>query len=191
MLATCGIFFNSASHYFLQAAKPETEPIVGDTIADCGVAVCGRIDITRREEIVRKFVAAVLMVPMLTSGCATLFMGTTDHMTVLTDPTGAQVTVNGEPKGLSPTSFTVPSDQTLNVHVAKEGYQPQDIENNPTSRSGYELLSLAAGLIPLVVDRADGAALGHETTTMNVHLVPQPIASLKADAAILRASDPH
>ena len=122
----------------------------------------------------RKLIASLSILSLLVSGCATLLAGTTDKMSVLTDPGGAQVTVNGEPKGPSPVSFTVPSDKELNIHVTKDGYQPQDVQSVPTDRGGYEMASLLLGLFPLIIDRADGAAMGHPNTNITVHLEPVP-----------------
>jgi hypothetical protein len=107
------------------------------------------------------------------SGCATILKGTTDHITVVTDPPGARVSVNGEDKGVSPVTFPIASDQTASIQVTKDGYQTEEVENEPTERSGYALWDVARGLIPLLIDRSDGAVMGHETTTTAVHLKPK------------------
>ena len=115
----------------------------------------------------RRLLVAVALTAM---GCATILKGRTDNITVVTDPAGAQVIVNGETKGLSPVTFAVPSDQALDIKLTKDGYQPAQVSNLPTERSGYELWDVVGGIIPLLIDRNDGAVMGHETTTTVVHL---------------------
>jgi hypothetical protein len=131
----------------------------------------------------RKLIASLSILSVVVSGCATLVMGTTDNMSVHTNPSGAQVTVNGEVKGLSPVSFKVPSDKELNIQITKDGYQPQDVQSVPVDRGGYELGSLALGLIPLIIDRADGAAMGHPNTNITVILEPVPVAAANSTSA--------
>jgi PEGA domain len=118
--------------------------------------------------------ALALVVCILAGGCATVLKGRTDQIAVVSDPQGARVTVNGEYKGLSPVTFAVPSDRALDIQVTKDGYQSEQVENLPSDRSGYELMDLLSGLFPLLIDRTDGASMGHETTTTVVRLKPLP-----------------
>ena len=115
----------------------------------------------------------LLALALAAPGCATILKGRTDQITVVTDPPGAQVVVNGEPKGLSPVTFAVPSDQSLDIKATRDGYKPEEVSNEPSERSGYELWDVLGGIIPLLIDRNDGAVMGHETTTTVVHLEPQ------------------
>ncbi len=106
------------------------------------------------------------------SSCATLLKGTTDNMAVVSDPVGAKVTVNDEAKGTTPISFSVPSKENLNIHVSKEGYQSQDVYSVANFRWGYEIWAFLAYIVPFIVDLSDGAAWGHEPTTITPHLEP-------------------
>ena len=81
--------------------------------------------------------------------------------------------MNGDFKGTSPVTFAVPSDQALDIRIEKDGYQAADVQNLPTERSGYGIWDVVGGIIPLIVDRSDGAIMGHQQTTMAIHLERQ------------------
>ena len=104
--------------------------------------------------------------------CATLLKGKTDQITVISEPSGAKVSVNGDEKGTTPVSFDVPSKEDLNVHIAKDGYQAQDLNNPAKTRWGWETFSFFSYVIPVFVDMGTGAAWGHDELTMTTHLEP-------------------
>ncbi len=122
---------------------------------------------------------------LFSSSCATMLKGTTDNMAIISDPVGAKVTVNDEPKGTTPVSFSVPSKQDLNIHLSKDGYQAEDIYSEANFRWGYEIWAFIAYVIPFVVDLSDGAAWGHDPTTLTTHLEPiaQPSPAAPSAAA--------
>ncbi len=127
--------------------------------------------------------ASIASLALVCSSCATMLKGTTDNMVVVSDPSGAKVVVNDELKGnTTPVSFTVPSKQDLNVHVSKDGYQSQDIYSGASFRWGYEIWAFIAWVIPFVVDLSDGAAWGHDPTTLTAHLEPLPQANVTPSA---------
>ena len=109
---------------------------------------------------------------LLGSSCATMLKGTSDEITVVSDPSGAEVSVNDADKGPTPLTFTVPSKQDVNVTVAKAGYQPENLQDPVSFRWGYEAWAFLAYIIPMVVDLSDGAAWGHDHLTMTAHLEP-------------------
>ena len=115
-----------------------------------------------------------LMLSALASGCAYMLKGTTDNMTVITDPEDAEVTVNNRNKGLSPVSFSVPSNEDLDIRLSKAGYQPKEVTSRALFRSGYEAWSFVEFVIPMVIDMSYGAAWGHDPTTITERLDPAP-----------------
>ena len=121
---------------------------------------------------------------LMVSGCATMLKGTTDQITVISDPPGAQVTSNSSPVGVTPVSFTVPSKEDLNLQVSKPGYQAATMQNEANFRWGYEIWAFLAYIIPGIVDCADGAAWGHDNLVMTTHLEPVAAAAAPPAAAI-------
>lgn len=120
----------------------------------------------------RLAVCALAACSLIGSSCATMLKGTSEEITVVSDPSGADVQVNDADKGPSPVSFTVPSQQDLNITVAKAGYQPEDLQDPTSFRWGYEVWAFIAYIIPMIVDLSDGAAWGHDHLTMTAHLEP-------------------
>ena len=136
--------------------------------------------------------AGLVAFACLSCSCATLLKGTTDQITVISDPAGAQVTSNDSSVGVTPLSFTVPSNKDLNIKVSKAGYQPQNMQNEANFRWGYEVWGFLAYIIPDVVDCADGAAWGHENLVMTTHLEPntQPVAAQPAAVPVTAGPAP-
>ncbi len=67
--------------------------------------------------------AGFLALSFLVSSCATMLKGTTDQVTVISDPPGAQVTSNDSLLGVTPVTFTVESKRDfLNLQVSKDGF---------------------------------------------------------------------
>ena len=141
---------------------------------------------------IRSLAAYALSASLLfSSSCATMLKGTTDNMAVVSDPIGAKVTVNDDVKGTTPVSFSVPSKQDLQIHVSKEGYQSQDLYSAANFRSGYEIWAFIAWVIPFIVDLADGAAWGHDPTTITAHLDPLAQPSPVAPTAVPSLTAPN
>jgi hypothetical protein len=117
-------------------------------------------------------VYALAVCALISSSCATMLKGTKDEISVVSDPAGAEVTVNETQEGTTPVTFTLPSKQDLNITVAKAGYQPEDLQDPVSFRWGYEAWAFIAYVIPMVIDLSDGAAWGHDHLTMTAHLAP-------------------
>jgi hypothetical protein len=133
-------------------------------------------------------VYALAVCSLLGTSCATLLKGTSDEITVVSDPPGAEVTANESKKGPTPVSFTVPSKEDLNISITKAGYQQEDLQDPAKFRWGYEAWSFIEWVIPMVVDLSDGAAWGHEHLTMTAHLEPNGQPNPAAEGAPPAAS---
>ena len=114
--------------------------------------------------------------------CASMLKVTKEEITVVSDPSGAEVTANETQEGTTPVTFTLPSKQDLNITVSKAGYQPEDMQDPVSFRWGYEAWAFLAYIIPMIVDLSDGAAWGHDHLTMTAHLEPNGQATSAAGA---------
>ena len=83
-------------------------------------------------------VSCVLLVACLaSSGCATVINGSTQRVTVASDPPGAQLYVNDAPAGVTPAFVDVPRrDPDLELRLEKDGYEPAVLPLE-RSRSGW------------------------------------------------------
>lgn len=128
------------------------------------------------------FTTALALVFLAGSGCATLLKGSNEQVMVSSDPSGANVSINGQQTGTTPYVTTVPSSQDLHIEVSKPDYQTASITDDTSIRWGYEIWSFIEFVIPLGVDLADGAAWGHDQTMIAAHLEPLPQAAATAPA---------
>ena len=110
----------------------------------------------------RRFVAAGLLGGAL-SGCATLLTGTTESVSINTDPLGAKVELSNGSTCVTPCNIAVPKKGTLQVTLRKEGCRTYTTALIPTiSGTGIVL----GGLI----DYGTGAVYHHQPNPLFVHL---------------------
>ena len=137
------------------------------------------------------FVSAVAL---LLSACATIVSGTSQDISVNTNPPGANCTVNREGHKIaqvSPTPGIAKVDKTrddITLVCDKDGYQ----EATFFVHSGFEAMTLGnmaiGGLIGVGIDAATGAN-NHYDSPANVTLVPV-LASAAPAASVASASTP-
>jgi hypothetical protein len=142
----------------------------------------------KREQSGMRLTFVILLVSLPTFGCATMLKGTNEQLMVASDPSGANVAVNGQNEGTTPYETTVPSSQNLQIEVSKPGYQSITIEDDTSFRWGYEIWSFVEFVIPMGVDMADGAAWGHDKTMVTAHLEAASQAPTAASPAALPQS---
>src|SRR3954464_644775 len=104
------------------------------------------------------------------SGCATMFSGTTQPFTVRTEPPGAQVIVNGNYVGVTPLNIEVHRDKNLNVLLRAPGYPEKALllrrDFNPVA--ALNLVSIVCWAI----DLATGAMFRIDPDTLLVSMNP-------------------
>lgn len=95
------------------------------------------------------------------SGCATIFSGTQTKVSVAQgNPSKAQVFLNGNFIGETPTVFKIPKKSfggASKIEIKAEGYKPLIVTIDKRVQAGFIVLDLLTGLVELVVDFADGA----------------------------------
>lgn len=132
----------------------------------------------------------LLLLTVALPGCATLVEGTSQSMTVTTNPAGASCTLDrqGERLGaIAPTPGTLRVDKSKNdmaVTCAKEGYQTATTSHSPKFVGTTFGNLIAGGLIGVVVDAASGANFRYPDE-VRVDLAPTapPVAGLSPEVA--------
>jgi len=119
-----------------------------------------------------------------TCSCASLLHGTTEQVTVMSDPSGATATLSNGGTHVTPFTMAVPRQQDLQFHFSKPGYQSTDVADDSHIEGGY----LAADFFTFIgwpIDAATGAYFAHQQSTVIAHLEPEqtaaPGAPRKAD----------
>ena len=98
------------------------------------------------------------------SGCATAIRGTTQQISINSQPVGASVTLSNGQTCVTPCSLEVKRKNSLQVTVEKEGCQPQTTALVPSLAGGGVLLG---GL----VDYGTGAVYDLQPNPLHVRLI--------------------
>jgi len=125
----------------------------------------------------------VLSLALLASGCATLIKGTSQTVTVNTDPAGALCTFTRDARTVAvvnPTPGSVPVEKangSIAISCRKQGFQ--DAEGSLASEFQPMTFGniLLGGIVGVVVDAASGA-MNQYPETVTITLVPAEFATI-------------
>ena len=129
---------------------------------------------------------------VLFTSCATITRGSHDKLTVLSEPSGANVVLSSGEKGVTPTKFVKSRRDNFRVTVSKAGYVPQtvNVESKVSATGGTAMAGnvgfIVGGPIGLGVDSVSGAYNSLYPNPVSVHLVPRR----KSAAAVRRRGGP-
>ena len=116
---------------------------------------------------------AGLLCQGLLSGCATIINGPTQAIPVASDPAFADVVVDGQSMGQTPTDITLTRKRNHLVILSKEGYRQKSIA--VTRAIGYAVWgnAIAGGLIGWGIDATSGSQNNLSPDIISVKLEPQ------------------
>ena len=128
--------------------------------------------------------AMSLVFAFAASGCGAMLKGTSQLISINSDPTRAEATVTSN-KGdttvvLTPGNVKLKKNRQYTIHVEKEGYQPQELSIRRKADAGTVAMDVIWAIllapylfwVPLVVDGPTGAWYKFEPTAFSVLLEP-------------------
>lgn len=122
----------------------------------------------------KRSIAVVCVVSFLAmTGCATLFKGTSENVSMDSSPVQADVYVNGQLMGKTPLQLKLATKKEYVVEFRAEGYQPRSYHINNRVGAGWIILDVLGGLIPVIIDAATGAWYKFDQDNINAQLVKQ------------------
>jgi hypothetical protein len=90
------------------------------------------------------------------AGCGTIMQGTSQQVSISSVPTGAAVTVDTTPYGVTPVTVSLSRKNHHTIKIQLEGYQPYELTTS-RSTSGWVWGNIVfGGLIGLAVDASTG-----------------------------------
>lgn len=103
-------------------------------------------------------------------GCATIFNSERETLQVYSEPSGATVFVEDEPRGQTPTKIKVDPEQGVRLKVSKSGYGT--VYEYVGRRIGglWVVLDTLGGTIPALVDAITGGWYELNRETVNVYI---------------------
>jgi hypothetical protein len=99
-------------------------------------------------------VATILVISL--TGCATVLKGNTQEVTFASDPSKAEVYINGTYFGETPFHLNLDSTNTYAVEFRKSGYSSKTVLINSEVGVAWVLLDVLTGFVPVVVDALTG-----------------------------------
>jgi hypothetical protein len=119
-------------------------------------------------------VNAILIVSLLviSSGCATIIHGTTQDIGITTDPSDADLLVDGSERYKSPTKITLKRKDDHMVEITKDGYQKENINIKSVISGVVAGNLLAGGLIGIGIDALSGGASRLVPESFDIRLRP-------------------
>ncbi|QDQ29110.1 PEGA domain-containing protein [Chitinimonas arctica] len=102
--------------------------------------------------------AAALLLVLLSTGCASIVDGTTQKLTVQSEPSGAEVTINGQSRGKTPLVTEIKRQDLAQMSVSLDGYKTQKLELTTKLNTTFWGNAIIGGLPGSTTDAATGAA---------------------------------
>lgn len=139
----------------------------------------------------------LLLLLLLSSGCASIVNGTTQNVAVTSTPDGAKVTAAGGDKSIeciSPCTMTLKRKYNYSVMVSKDGFKQQTIQLQSVVSGAVAGNIIAGGLIGWGIDAASGGDSRLVPEAINVTLdeekkTPEPSPEPTPTPAVIRTSE--
>ena len=113
---------------------------------------------------------ALIICFFLTTGCATIVKGTTQGVPVSSDPSGADILVDGMLVGTTPTDIELKRKRDHLIVIEKKGYAPKSVAVVKNVGGAVWGNIIAGGLIGWGVDATSGAQNNLSPKTIYVKL---------------------
>jgi hypothetical protein len=117
-------------------------------------------------------IALLVACCVMGGGCATMFNGTSQQLTVSSQPTGARVFVNGTYYGVTPVALLLKTRRDYNIILQRDGFQ--DTNAYVARRFNPVALLNVFSFLCWVVDLSTGAMWRLDRGGVYVTLLPLP-----------------
>ncbi len=115
-------------------------------------------------------ITSLALLSLLGGGCASIVKGTTQPIPVSSDPTGADVKLDGNKVGQTPMSVEVKRKTDHLLTLEKAGYQSESVAITRNVGGAVFGNILAGGLVGWGVDAISGAQYNLTPATINIAL---------------------
>ena len=105
----------------------------------------------------KKLITTILLISFIyLNGCATIFSGSTEDISLESDPPKAKVLLNGSSMGKTPLKLNLQKGKSYIIEFIKEGYENKTLNMSYSLGAGWLILDILSGLIGIIVDAATG-----------------------------------
>jgi len=110
---------------------------------------------------------------ILTSACGALFNSGPAHVSFNSNPTGAEVWIDGTLRGSTPLNLDLPKKHSYSVVMKKPGFQDATYNLERKVGTTWIILDVLGGILPVVVDAATGDWYTLSTDNVLLNLPPR------------------
>ncbi|MFQ5680613.1 MAG: PEGA domain-containing protein [Candidatus Omnitrophota bacterium] len=93
-----------------------------------------------------------IIVVVSVAGCATIFKQKSRTVNFDSEPQGATVYINGNRMGKTPMPLNLSNKKSVTVTFKKEGYEDKTYIINTKTGTGWVILDIFGGFIPVIID---------------------------------------
>jgi len=116
-------------------------------------------------------IIALALLLLLTTSCGTIFTGTKQNVLIRSNPSGANIEVDGIDRGVTPANIQLKKGfKGQMITLTKDGYQKYQF-NPETTFNPVSILNLL-GMIGWAIDAATGAMMKYEPVFYELDLKP-------------------
>jgi len=133
----------------------------------------------------RKLIPA--LAAMVAAGCGAIFNSGPANIPFSTNPSGAEIWIDGVNRGTTPTTLSLAKNRNYTIVFRKAGFQDTSTEIKRKIAGGYLILDILGGILPVIVDAATGAWYVLDTNNVNVNLIAASTAQGQLTAEQLAA----
>lgn len=108
------------------------------------------------------------------SACAAIFSSGPDPVAFDSDPSGAELLVNGERMGTTPVTLQLHPDKQHTVTFRRPGYEDAVVSLTTHVQAGWVVLDILAGVIGVAIDAGTGEWKAFDSGRQFVTLLQRP-----------------
>jgi len=122
-----------------------------------------------------KKISVLFMIALLLiySGCATIFSGGKEDISLSSEPSGAKVLINGQNEGVTPITLAFKKGKEYTIEFVKEGYNSKTLRLTYSIGAGWLILDILSGLLGVIIDAATGNWNGFDLNSYRAVLEPK------------------
>jgi hypothetical protein len=133
---------------------------------------------------IARSILPVALIASLVTGCATIMAGGPDKVPVTSSPSGAQVFVDNQLVGATPTVVILDRGRSQgNIRIEAAGYEPVVMTRVKTINGWFWANLCIGGVIGIVIDLVTGDVKRFDDSGISVALVPSAGAPAPMPAA--------
>ena len=122
----------------------------------------------------RFFVLILMLLSMVLVGCATVLSGNSEDIRIQSKPEEAEVIINNIPRGHTPLRLELEKSKSYTIEIKHPDYPPRYITLDKSVNTGWVILDVLCGFIPIIVDASTGAWYNFSDDFINVSFDSDP-----------------